>query len=335
MKVKVGDKVSEGSLLLTLVARSGCRRGSRASRTGRTGGFGRIAGIASASASARGRGLGIEGGAVRRAGERRLRNGPGTDIVVPDIGDFDRGRRHRGPGQGRRHASPSSRASSPSRATRPRWRFLRAPPACREGATRSSCWRQDLEGQRARRSSRAAAAAATAPAAPVGGSRGCRRRHRHLRPQLRLPRRRPPRPLPCQPRSLLLPTESCPLPACLHRRRTRPPARCRHASPSIRKLARELGVPLAEVAGSAPKGRITQDDLQAFVTAVMAGGHADEGAGRAHGSGRHGGARSRQPAPSAPCRRGRKSISPSSARSSARSSRESGRSAGRCCTATG
>jgi len=44
-----------------------------------------------------------------------------------------------------------------------------------------------------------------------------------------------------------------------------------HASPSIRRLARELGVPLAEVSGSGPKGRITQDDLQGFVKAVMSG----------------------------------------------------------------
>ena len=45
-----------------------------------------------------------------------------------------------------------------------------------------------------------------------------------------------------------------------------------HASPSIRRLARELGVPLAEVAGSGPKGRILQIDVQGFVKAVMAGG---------------------------------------------------------------
>jgi pyruvate dehydrogenase E2 component (dihydrolipoamide acetyltransferase) len=45
-----------------------------------------------------------------------------------------------------------------------------------------------------------------------------------------------------------------------------------HASPAIRKLARELGVPLDELAGSGPKGRITQDDVRAFVKAVMAGG---------------------------------------------------------------
>jgi pyruvate dehydrogenase E2 component (dihydrolipoamide acetyltransferase) len=44
-----------------------------------------------------------------------------------------------------------------------------------------------------------------------------------------------------------------------------------HASPSIRRFARELGVPLAEVAGSGPKGRITQDDVQRFVKGVMAG----------------------------------------------------------------
>ncbi|MBL8306286.1 MAG: dihydrolipoyllysine-residue acetyltransferase [Rubrivivax sp.] len=44
-----------------------------------------------------------------------------------------------------------------------------------------------------------------------------------------------------------------------------------HASPTIRKLARELGVPLAEVAGTGPKGRITQADVQGFVKGVMAG----------------------------------------------------------------
>ena len=44
-----------------------------------------------------------------------------------------------------------------------------------------------------------------------------------------------------------------------------------HASPSIRRFARELGVPLTEVAGSGPKGRITQEDVQRFVKGVMAG----------------------------------------------------------------
>ncbi|MES2283914.1 MAG: dihydrolipoyllysine-residue acetyltransferase [Pseudomonadota bacterium] len=44
-----------------------------------------------------------------------------------------------------------------------------------------------------------------------------------------------------------------------------------HASPSVRKFARELGVPLAEVKGAGPKGRITVEDVQAFTKAVMDG----------------------------------------------------------------
>lgn len=43
-----------------------------------------------------------------------------------------------------------------------------------------------------------------------------------------------------------------------------------HASPSIRKFARELGVDLGRVPGSGPKGRITQQDVQNFVKGVMA-----------------------------------------------------------------
>ena len=44
-----------------------------------------------------------------------------------------------------------------------------------------------------------------------------------------------------------------------------------HASPSVRKFARELGVPLAEVKGSGQKGRITAEDVQAFTRSVMSG----------------------------------------------------------------
>ena len=45
-----------------------------------------------------------------------------------------------------------------------------------------------------------------------------------------------------------------------------------HASPSIRKFARELGVDLGSVAGSGPKGRITQEDVQQYVKAKLAAG---------------------------------------------------------------
>ena len=50
-----------------------------------------------------------------------------------------------------------------------------------------------------------------------------------------------------------------------------PAAGLPHASPSVRKFARELGVPLDEVRGTGPKGRITQDDIQGFTKAVMGG----------------------------------------------------------------
>jgi pyruvate dehydrogenase E2 component (dihydrolipoamide acetyltransferase) len=44
-----------------------------------------------------------------------------------------------------------------------------------------------------------------------------------------------------------------------------------HASPSIRKFARELGVDLARVQGSGPKGRIQKEDVQSFVKGALAG----------------------------------------------------------------
>ncbi|QKD44252.1 dihydrolipoyllysine-residue acetyltransferase [Alicycliphilus denitrificans] len=50
-----------------------------------------------------------------------------------------------------------------------------------------------------------------------------------------------------------------------------PSGRLPHASPSVRKFARELGVPLAELKGTGPKGRITAEDVQSFTRAVMSG----------------------------------------------------------------
>ena len=63
-------------------------------------------------------------------------------------------------------------------------------------------------------------------------------------------------------------TASVPVPA--HQPGT-PTASLPHASPSVRKFARELGVPIDEVKGTGPKGRITQDDVAAFTKQVMAG----------------------------------------------------------------
>ena len=44
-----------------------------------------------------------------------------------------------------------------------------------------------------------------------------------------------------------------------------------HASPSVRKYSRELGVPLNEVKGTGPKGRILESDVQGFTRSVMSG----------------------------------------------------------------
>lgn len=59
------------------------------------------------------------------------------------------------------------------------------------------------------------------------------------------------------------------------------PGQLPHASPSVRKFARELGVNLSKVKGSGPKDRITADDVRAFVKQALAapaavgGGSAD------------------------------------------------------------
>ncbi len=47
-----------------------------------------------------------------------------------------------------------------------------------------------------------------------------------------------------------------------------------HASPSVRKFARELGVDLSRVPATGPKGRITPDDVRNFVKQALAGGAA-------------------------------------------------------------
>jgi pyruvate dehydrogenase E2 component (dihydrolipoamide acetyltransferase) len=56
-----------------------------------------------------------------------------------------------------------------------------------------------------------------------------------------------------------------------------------HAGPSVRKFARELGVDLTNVGGTGFKGRLTHDDVKAYVKKVMAGG-ATAAAGSAGGA---------------------------------------------------
>jgi pyruvate dehydrogenase E2 component (dihydrolipoamide acetyltransferase) len=58
-----------------------------------------------------------------------------------------------------------------------------------------------------------------------------------------------------------------------------------HASPGVRRFARELGVDVAQVQGSGPKGRILKEDIQDFVKRAIAGGGASVPAGARGGAG--------------------------------------------------
>lgn len=51
-----------------------------------------------------------------------------------------------------------------------------------------------------------------------------------------------------------------------------------HAGPSVRRLARELGVDLSKVTGTGIKGRISHEDVKAYVKQLLAGGAAGAGA---------------------------------------------------------
>ncbi len=76
-------------------------------------------------------------------------------------------------------------------------------------------------------------------------------------------------PAPAAPAAVAAPVAS--VAAQAHNPTVAPTGALPHASPSVRKFARELGVPLAEVKGSGQKGRITQEDVMAFTKSVMAG----------------------------------------------------------------
>ncbi|HEX4985803.1 MAG TPA: dihydrolipoyllysine-residue acetyltransferase [Burkholderiales bacterium] len=56
-----------------------------------------------------------------------------------------------------------------------------------------------------------------------------------------------------------------------------------HASPAVRRFARELGVDLGRVKGSGPKERILKEDIEAFVKAALAQSPAGAGGGFAPG----------------------------------------------------
>ncbi|TAK78600.1 MAG: dihydrolipoamide acetyltransferase, partial [Aquabacterium sp.] len=82
-----------------------------------------------------------------------------------------------------------------------------------------------------------------------------------------------PAPAPAAPAASPGPIAAAPAPAAEAAAPTEPTAAgsLPHASPSVRQFARELGVPLAQVGGSGPKGRITHEDVQRYVKGVIGG----------------------------------------------------------------
>jgi len=78
-------------------------------------------------------------------------------------------------------------------------------------------------------------------------------------------------PTPTPAAAIAAPAVAAPAPAIPAHNPTSAPLNVPHASPSVRKFARELGVPLQEVKGTGTKGRITQEDVQSFTRSVMAG----------------------------------------------------------------
>jgi len=88
----------------------------------------------------------------------------------------------------------------------------------------------------------------------------------------------PPPPAPSAPAAAAPSPASAPAPA-LERTGGIPP----HASPGVRRFARELGVDLVQVTGSGPKARILKEDVQGFVKSALAGGAAAPAGARGGG----------------------------------------------------
>ncbi len=129
----------------------------------------------------------------------------------------------------------------------------------------------------------AAAKAAARPPAPAPGSAAPAAPARAAAPPTAPEPARPPAPPPSATAQAAVPapTRTPPVPV----EAAEPGGVKPHASPSVRKFARELGVDLAIVKGSGPKNRVLTADVQAFVKGVIAHGPAPASQPGAGGAG--------------------------------------------------
>lgn len=84
----------------------------------------------------------------------------------------------------------------------------------------------------------------------------------------------PPPPTPDEPPKAAPPAASVTTPEPAAPAPSRSVSAAAHASPGVRRFARELGVDLGQVTGSGPKNRVLKEDVQAFVKEVMREGGA-------------------------------------------------------------
>jgi pyruvate dehydrogenase E2 component (dihydrolipoamide acetyltransferase) len=225
MHVKLGDKISEGSLLLVLDS-EGAVAAPPPAATAPAPSAAPAAALAAATAPAATRGL--------------------IDVVVPDIGDFD-------------EVAVIEVLVKPGDTVKAEQSLITVEsdkasmeiPSSHAGVVKELKVRLgDKVSKGSAIATIAVSATAAAPAAAPGPAAA--------------PAAAPPAAAPAGERAV--PTAALPA-----HEPNAPQGPLPHASPTIRKLARELGVPLAEVKGSGPKGRITQEDMQGFVKAVMVG----------------------------------------------------------------
>jgi len=233
LKVKLGDKINEGMLLLTIEASGGAPTAVRAEPVEAP----RAAASAPIAAS-------TSTSSVPSTGSARTEV---VDVVIPDIGDFD-------------EVAVIEVFIKPGDAIKAEQSLItvESDKASMEIPSSHAGVVKDLKvkvGDKVRKGSLIATVQAAGAAAPAVAAAA--------------PAAAAPAPTPAAAALADRPVPTAALPA--HEPsvlKTDLP----HASPSIRKFARELGVPLEEVKGSGPKGRITQEDVQGFVKNVMAGG---------------------------------------------------------------
>jgi pyruvate dehydrogenase E2 component (dihydrolipoamide acetyltransferase) len=247
MKVKLGDKVGEGSLLLLLEGEAAAAAAAPAAAAAAPAAPAPAAPAAAAPAAAAPAGAGA--GAL-------------VDIVVPDIGDFD-------------EVAVIELLAQPGDAIKVEQSLItvESDKASMEIPSSHAGVLKELKvkiGDKVAKGTLIAVlqASAGASAAPVAA------------PAAAAPAAKAEAPAAPAPREAAAPATE----VAAHQPGA-PSAALPHASPSIRRFARELGVPLAQVKGSGPKGRITQQDVQGFVKSVIAQASAPKAAAPAAAGG--------------------------------------------------